>query len=89
MIAVPDHVTHIAAMHIIFTHIGCTLLTRDMYMCRLSHIHDPVLLSLKMEGMRLLFVYRNQPSFAFQVILFLKMSKHAVALAAYVSICIV
>jgi hypothetical protein len=45
----------IAAMHIIFTRIGCTLFTRDMYMCRLRHINDPVLSSLKMEGMRLLF----------------------------------
>jgi hypothetical protein len=40
-----------------FTHIGCTLLTCDMYMCRLRHIHDPVFLSLKMEGIRLLFSY--------------------------------
>jgi hypothetical protein len=30
--------------------------TCDMYMCRLRHIHDPVLLSLKMEGIRLLFL---------------------------------
>jgi hypothetical protein len=29
--------------------------TCDMYMCRLRHIHDPVLLSLKMEGIRLRF----------------------------------
>jgi hypothetical protein len=28
--------------------------TCDMYMCRLRHIHDPVLLSLKMEGIRFL-----------------------------------
>jgi hypothetical protein len=42
------HVTRIAAMHIIFTHIGCTLFTRDMYMCRLRHINDSVLSSLKM-----------------------------------------
>jgi hypothetical protein len=48
------HVTHIAAMHIIFTRIGCTLFTCDMYMCRLRHINDPVLSSLKMEGIRLL-----------------------------------
>jgi hypothetical protein len=27
--------------------------TCDMYMCRLRHIHDPVLSSLKMEGIRL------------------------------------
>jgi hypothetical protein len=26
----------------------------DMYMCRLRHINDPVLSSLKMEGIRLL-----------------------------------
>jgi hypothetical protein len=36
------HVTHIAAMRNIFTRIGCTLLTCDMYMCRERHIHDPV-----------------------------------------------
>jgi hypothetical protein len=41
------HVTRIAAMRIIFTRIGCTLLTCDMYMCRERHIHDPVLSSLK------------------------------------------
>jgi hypothetical protein len=35
-----------------FTRIGYTLLTRDMYKCRLRHIHDPVLSSLKMEGIR-------------------------------------
>src|SRR5215475_3110799 len=29
--------------------------TCDMYMCRLRHIHDPVLLSLKMEGIRFIF----------------------------------
>jgi alcohol dehydrogenase class IV len=31
------------------------LLTCDMYMYRLRHIHDPVLSSLKMEGIRLVF----------------------------------
>jgi hypothetical protein len=50
------HVTRIAAMHIIFTYIGCTLFTCDMYMCRLRHINDSVLSSLKMEGIRLLFL---------------------------------
>jgi hypothetical protein len=49
------HITHIAAMHIIFTRIGCTLFTCDMYMCRLRLINDPVLSSLRMEGISLLF----------------------------------
>jgi hypothetical protein len=49
------HVTRIAAMHIIFTRISCTLFTCDMYMRRLRHINDSVLSSLKMEGIRLLF----------------------------------
>jgi hypothetical protein len=49
------HVTRIAAMHIIFTRISCTLFTCDMYMCRLRHINDPVLSSLKMKGIRLFF----------------------------------
>jgi hypothetical protein len=49
------HVTHIAAMHIIFTRIGCILFMYDMYMCCLRHINDSVLSSLKMEGKRLLF----------------------------------
>jgi hypothetical protein len=40
-------------MRIIFTRIGCTLLTCDMYMSDLRHIHDPVLSSLQMEGIRL------------------------------------
>jgi hypothetical protein len=42
------HVTRIAAMHIIFKSIGCTLFTCDVYMCRLRHINDPVFSSLKM-----------------------------------------
>jgi hypothetical protein len=41
-------------MRISFTRIGCTLLTCDMYMSNLRHIHDPVLSSLRMEGIRLL-----------------------------------
>jgi hypothetical protein len=45
----------IAAMRIIFTRIGCTLLTCDIYMSDLRHIHDPVLSSLKMEGIRFFF----------------------------------
>jgi hypothetical protein len=49
------HVTRIAALHISFTRIGCTLFTCDMYMCRLRHINDSVLSSLNMEGIRLLF----------------------------------
>jgi hypothetical protein len=39
-----------------FARIGGTLLTCDMYMSDLRHIHDPVLSSLKMEGIRLLSV---------------------------------
>jgi hypothetical protein len=42
-------------MRIIFTRIGCTLLTCDMYMSDLRHIHDPVLSSLKMESIRFFF----------------------------------
>jgi hypothetical protein len=41
------HVTRIAAMHII-------------YMCRLRHINDSVLSSLKMEGIRLLFTVNTK-----------------------------
>jgi hypothetical protein len=37
-----------------FTRIGCTLLMCDRYMSDLRHIDDPVLSSLKMEGIRLL-----------------------------------
>jgi hypothetical protein len=47
----------ITSTHIIFTHISCTLFTCDMYMCRLRHINDPVLSSLKMEGICLLFCW--------------------------------
>jgi hypothetical protein len=43
-------------MRIIFTRIGCTLLTCDVYMCDLRHIYDPVLSSLKMEGIRFFFL---------------------------------
>jgi hypothetical protein len=34
-------------------------LTCDMYKSSLRHIHDPVLSSLKMEGIRLLFFSTN------------------------------
>jgi hypothetical protein len=51
------YVTRIVAMHFIFTRIGCTLLTCDMYMYRLRHINDPILSSLKMEGIRLLYFH--------------------------------
>jgi hypothetical protein len=34
----------------------CSINTCDMYMCRLRHINDPVLSSLKMEGIRFLFI---------------------------------
>jgi hypothetical protein len=52
------YVTRIAAMHIIFTRIGCTLFTCDMYryMCRLRHINNSILSSLKVEGIRLFFL---------------------------------
>jgi hypothetical protein len=52
-------VTRIAAMNNIFMRIGCTLFTCDMYMCRLRYINDSVLLSLNMEGIRLLFLQIN------------------------------
>jgi hypothetical protein len=42
---------------IVFTRIGCTLLTCDVYMSDLRHIHDPVLSSLKMEGISLLLLF--------------------------------
>jgi hypothetical protein len=54
-------IIRIAAMRIIFKRIGCTLLTCDMYMSDLRHIHDPVLSSLKMEGIRLLFFCTGGP----------------------------
>jgi hypothetical protein len=43
----------------LFTCIGCTLLTCDMYMSDLRHIHDPVLSSLKMEGIRIFYFLWN------------------------------
>jgi hypothetical protein len=46
----------IAAMRIIFTRINCILFTCNMYMCHLKHINDPVLSSLKMEGIYFFFV---------------------------------
>jgi hypothetical protein len=41
--------------------VGLTLLTCDMYMSDLRYIHDPVLSSLKMEGISLLFPYPPHP----------------------------
>jgi hypothetical protein len=43
-------VTNMPDTHIIFTRISCTLFTCDMHMCCQRHINDPVLSSLKMEG---------------------------------------
>jgi hypothetical protein len=59
----------ITAIHIIFTRIGCTLFTCDMYMCRLRLINDPVLSSLKMEGIRLLFGLLVTPANYFNLLL--------------------
>jgi hypothetical protein len=63
--SIKNHVSHnearrITATHNIFTRISCTLFTCDIYMCRLRHINDPVFSSLKMEGIRLLFMIRQQ-----------------------------
>jgi hypothetical protein len=57
MLPVRNEARRIAAMHIIFTRIGCTLLTCDMYMSDLRHIYDPVLSSLKMEGIRFFIIF--------------------------------
>jgi hypothetical protein len=70
--SIKNHASHnearrIAAMHIIFTRIGCNLLTCDMYMSELRHIHDPVLSSLKMEG---IFFYQCTYSHMFCMLLF-------------------
>jgi hypothetical protein len=65
MIEVPDRVYVLGDTYTchtyFFTRIGCTLLTCDMYMCRLRHTYDPVLLSLKMEGIRLLYLTAYMP----------------------------
>jgi hypothetical protein len=58
-------------MHIIVTRIGCTLLACDMYMCRLRHVHDAVLLSLKMEGIHLLFLRLNNNEVKYFVVFFI------------------
>jgi hypothetical protein len=42
---------------IFFTRIGYTLLTCDMYKSSLRHIHDPVLSSLNMEGIRVIYTF--------------------------------
>jgi hypothetical protein len=52
----PSAVAHVILVSF-FTRIGCTLLTYDMYMSDLRHIHDPVLSSLKTEGIRLLLTW--------------------------------
>jgi hypothetical protein len=44
------------AEHIIVMCIGCIFLTYDMYKSSLRHIHDPVLSSLKMKGIRFFFL---------------------------------
>jgi hypothetical protein len=42
-----------------FIHVTRIAATRIIYMCRLRHINDLVLSSLKMEGIRLLFLRIN------------------------------
>jgi hypothetical protein len=52
--------SHVLLLSIFFTRIGCTSLTCDMYMCSLRLIHDPVLVSLKMEGIRLIYLVNQE-----------------------------
>jgi hypothetical protein len=49
------YMSHVLLLCISFLRVSVLLLTCDMYMCRLRHIHDPVLPSLNMEGIRLLY----------------------------------
>jgi hypothetical protein len=62
-----------------FTHIGCTLFTCDMYICRLRLINDSVLSSLTMEGIRLLYLLYS----AFFCFLTASMSVSAILVTRY------
>jgi hypothetical protein len=71
MIEVPDHVYVLGDTYTchtyFFTRIVYTFLACDMYMFHLTHIyiyiyiHDPVLLSLKMVCIRLLYLTASMP----------------------------
>jgi hypothetical protein len=54
MMKVPDHVYIL--YYVLMLCVSVYFLTCDMYMSSLRHIHDPVLSSLKMKGIRLLFI---------------------------------
>jgi hypothetical protein len=47
---------HVLLLHILFVRVLVVLYLRVTCMCRLKYINNPVLSSLKMEGIRLLFV---------------------------------
>jgi hypothetical protein len=57
----PSYMSHVLLLCVSFLRVLVVLyLTCDMYMCRLRHINDSVLSSLKMEGIRLLFSFQRE-----------------------------
>jgi hypothetical protein len=48
------HISFLRVLVVLYLRVTCTV-----YMCSLGHINDPVLSSLKMEGIRLLFNIRG------------------------------
>jgi hypothetical protein len=52
----PSYMSHVLLLCISFLRVLVVLYLRDMYMCRLRLINGSVLSSLKMEGIRLLFL---------------------------------
>jgi hypothetical protein len=51
----------------LFTRIGCPLLTCNMYMSDPRHIHDPVLSSLEMEGIRVRLLFNDYVNSSYDV----------------------
>jgi hypothetical protein len=52
----PSYMSHVLLLCILFLRVLVVLYLRVTYMCRLRHINDSVLSSLKMVGIRLLFL---------------------------------
>jgi hypothetical protein len=64
----------------------CGSNTCDMYMCRLRHINDPVLSSLKMEGIRLTFFIRNISFYAYAATSRMSFTSKPLARFSYVDV---
>jgi hypothetical protein len=61
----PSYMSHVLLLCILFLRVLVVLYLRVTCICHLRHVNDPVLSSLKMEGVCLLFLYTDIPSLTF------------------------